>query len=601
MTTSPTGASADVVVGAGHNGLIAACYLARAGRDVIVLEQLDRPGGGSRTEETVPGFRFDLHSAAHNIINMTDIPAELGLADTGLDYIEMDPFSVAIHADGRRVRFFRSVDETVDSIAEESPDEARAYRRFMEKSAPIVAAVMPAIRGDSSVRVLPTQIANIVRSLRRQPLTTVRDTLSPYDALLRRWLPSDLTRGPVAAFAAHAGVGPTASGGALFAFWQGAYHRFGQWHGRGGAQNLTDSLVTRLRASGGELRCSAPVERIETRDGRIHAVVLEGGERIRTTRVITAIDPKVALLDLLDPPLAGSDGDDLRAARRGNVVQSVIHVASTALPRYPGARAVDWHGLQSYVDRLDDLSRGWEQAEARRLPDPLPLYAFTPSAIDDSLAPEGQHTMYLACPAAPSTIEGGWDARRDEFVERSLDVVESRAPGSAAPSWGSAAGLPTTWPVPSAGRADTRCTSTSRSTSSVRSARRNASAGGARPWRACTSPAPARTRAEGSPARPAGRQRERSCPTSADARGAGSILGAIRPSSRAARPCGDSSVGANDALPRRDSRGDGWARQTVRGDEATRVPGRAATASAWSAPSAITCVPLTNRWRMPVG
>jgi len=82
----------DVVVGAGQNGLVAACYLAQQGRDVMVVEQLDRPGDGSRTEETVAGFRFDLHSAAHNIINMTDIPSELSLAEAGLHYIEMDPF-----------------------------------------------------------------------------------------------------------------------------------------------------------------------------------------------------------------------------------------------------------------------------------------------------------------------------------------------------------------------------------------------------------------------------------------------------------------------------------------------------------------------------
>ena len=418
-----------IVVGAGHNGLVAACYLAQAGRDVLVLEQLDRPGGGSRTEETVPGYRFDLHSAAHNIINMTDIPAELDLAGAGLDYQEMDPFSIAIHQDGRRVRFHRSLDATVDSIAEESPAEAQEYRRFIDKAVPIVRALLPAIRGDTSVKVLPRQAYNALRALGREPLLTGRDVLSPYDSLLRRKLGSDLTRGPVAAFAAHAGVGPTVPGGALFAYWQAVYHLFGQWHGRGGSQNLTDALVTRLRALGGQLRCSAPVARIEAPGGHVRAVILEDGERFPTTMVITAIDPKTALLHMLQPPLDGVAGADLAAARRSNVVQSLVHVATNRLPAYPNGRPGDWNGLQSYVDRLDDLTSAWVQSEAGRLPDPLPLYAFTPSAIDISLAPDGHHTVYLACPAAPATVDGGWPARRDEFVERCLDTVEARAPG----------------------------------------------------------------------------------------------------------------------------------------------------------------------------
>src|SRR5258708_13487021 len=105
-----------VVVGAGHNGLIAACYLARAGRDVLVLEQGTHPGGGARTEEIVPGYRFDMHSVAHNMINMTDTPEDLDLPGVGLEYIEMDPFSVAIRADGRRLRFYRSIQPTIPPL-----------------------------------------------------------------------------------------------------------------------------------------------------------------------------------------------------------------------------------------------------------------------------------------------------------------------------------------------------------------------------------------------------------------------------------------------------------------------------------------------------
>ncbi|MDQ4070265.1 MAG: hypothetical protein M3203_12475, partial [Actinomycetota bacterium] len=108
---------------------------------------------------------------------------------------------------------------------------------------------------------------------------------------------------------------------------------------------------------------------------------------------------------------------------------ALVHVATDRLPPYPNARPGDWNGLQSFVDRLDHLVSGWAAAEARLLPDPLPLYAFTTSAIDDTLAPPRHHTVYLACPAAPSRVEGGWPARREEFVERCIETVEDRAPG----------------------------------------------------------------------------------------------------------------------------------------------------------------------------
>ncbi|HEX2192844.1 MAG TPA: NAD(P)/FAD-dependent oxidoreductase [Acidimicrobiales bacterium] len=431
-----------VVVGGGHNGLVAACYLARAGRDVLVLEALDRPGGGSRTEETIPGYRFDLHSVAHNMINMTDIPAELDLAGGGLEYQEMNPFSVAVHGDGRRVRFFRSVEDTVDSIAEIDPAEARAYAAFMDKAVPVVRTMLPSLRGETTGRELPTRVTSLLRSVGRQPGTTFRDLLGPYDSLLRRWLPTDLTRGPVAAFAAHAAAGPSVPGGSIFAFWQAAYHLFGQWHARGGAQSLVDALVTRLRDLGGELRCGTPVARIDATGGRVRAVVTEHGERLEAAAVVTAVDPQTALLHLLDPPLGGAAGSDLAAARRGNVVQAVVHVAADRLPPYAGARDGDWNGLQSYVDRLDDLVRAWAAADAGRLPDPLPLYAFTTSAIDDSLAPPGHHTVYLACPAAPAAVEGGWEARTDELVTRALAAVEERAPGFGAGIRGVAAWTP---------------------------------------------------------------------------------------------------------------------------------------------------------------
>lgn len=428
-----------IVVGAGHNGLVCACYLARAGLDVLVLEQAAHPGGGARTEETVPGYRFDLHSVAHNIINMTDIPAELDLAGAGLSYVEMDPFSIAVRADGTRVRFWRSVDSTLESIAETDQAEADAYARFMELAGPIVEAVLPAVRGEGGIA---ASAVAAVRALSRDPVGLARDLIGPAGAMLRRRLRSDLTRGPVAAFAAHAGVGPQARGAALFSYWQAAYHRFGQWHARGGAGALAGALVVRLRSFGGQVRCQARVARIDATGGRVRGVVLDDGERLAARTVVTAVHPQVALLELLDPPLAGRAGRGLARARMSNAVQALVHVATDRLPAYPDGRPGDHNGLQSYVDRLDDMSAGFRAAEAGRLPDPLPLYAFTPSAIDDTLAPPGHHTVYVACPAAPARVEGGWDSRRREFAERCVELIEERAPGFAQSVVGLAAFTP---------------------------------------------------------------------------------------------------------------------------------------------------------------
>jgi phytoene dehydrogenase-like protein len=394
-----------------------------------VLEALDRPGGGARTEETIPGHRFDLHSVAHNMLNMTSIPTELALDSAGLVYQEMDPFSVAVFADGRIVRFHRSIERTLESIAEVSPDEARRYEAFMDVAIPIVRMILPSVRGEITPRDVPIRLLNAARVLRRGAITAARDLLSPYDSLLRRHLLSDRTRGPVAAFAAHAAVGPTLPGGALFAFWQAAYHLSGQWHARGGAQGLTDALVRRLDRLGGELRCSARVVRIDAAGGRVRGVVVEGGERLPAAAALTAINPQVALLELLDPPLNDRMRAELTAVRRGNVVQALIHVATDRLPPYAQGRDGDWNGLQSYVDRLDDLTNAWVASDAGLLPDPLPLYAFTSSALDDSLAPPGRHTVYLACPAAPSRLRGGWSSHREQFIERALQIVEERAPG----------------------------------------------------------------------------------------------------------------------------------------------------------------------------
>lgn len=425
-----------LVVGAGHNGLVAACYLARAGIDVTVLEQADAPGGGARTEETVPGYRFDTHSVAHNLINMTDIATELSLEGAGLQYVEMDPFAVSVSEEGPIIRFWRDVDRTVESIRAVAPDQAEGYRRFVTDAWPIVELAVAGVNAGASwrreVAMLVDRVRPLAVALRRHGGVAglARTLTMPYGALLGRYLSDDRVSAPIGAFAAHGSAAPDDFGTAFSALWQAVYHHHGQWHAVGGAQALTDALVARLRSFGGRVRTAAPVARIVCDGGQVRGVRLEDGQSIPARVVVSAIDPRVALLELADPPLGGRVGADLAASHHGNAVQMLIHVATDRLPPYRGGRPEDHHGLQSFVDSLGSLSKGFAAAKDRRLPeDPVPTYAFTTSAIDPGLAPDGHHTVYLACPTAPAEVRGGWEAHKEAFAERMVDTVERRAPG----------------------------------------------------------------------------------------------------------------------------------------------------------------------------
>ncbi len=428
-----------IIVGAGHNGLACACYLARAGLTVRVLDQATRIGGAVHTAATIPAmpdYRFDTCSVIHNMINMTTILGELDLAGVGLEYIETDPFTISFFPDGAQVRFYRSVERTCAEIARYSSRDAEAYAAFIRAADPVVELALAAFRssGDRGrgPREWGTRLATAYGTIRRNHLSTlVRQLVGSYGALLEETFESEYARAGIAALAAHGTLGPHTPGASFFVLWQAAYHRHGNWHARGGSGALARALQARLEAWGGHVRTDAPVARILV-EGGVTGVVLADGEKIAVRRVVAAVNPQTALLDLVGPAhLPVTLVRQLRARHRSNAVQFVVHAALDRLPPWPGAPADAWNGMQSVAGSVAQVRENFLQAEAGIAPICPAAYVFTPSAIDDTVAPPGKHGAYIACASYPARFADGasWRQRGEGEAHRLLDAVEERAPG----------------------------------------------------------------------------------------------------------------------------------------------------------------------------
>ena len=204
-----------VIVGAGHNGLICACYLAKAGLKVAVVERRDLPGGAVCTrEDLVPGFRFDVGSSVHIMIHLTPVLAELNLAREGLEYIEMDPWAYyPVEGTGQGISFYRDVEKTCASIAQFSPTDAEAYRRYVERWAELNEGVFETFLAPPSPgRLFGTIVKrNLFRPKSRRlwsSLDTARQLMAPYGEVIRETFENEHLRTAMLWLSAQSGPAP---------------------------------------------------------------------------------------------------------------------------------------------------------------------------------------------------------------------------------------------------------------------------------------------------------------------------------------------------------------------------------------------------------
>jgi phytoene dehydrogenase-like protein len=429
-----------LMVGAGHNGLICACYLAKAGLKVAVVEKRDLPGGAVCTrDDLVPGFRFDVGSSVHIMIHLTPVVAELELAREGLEYIEMDPWAhYPVDGTGEGISFYRDVERTCASIARFSPRDAEAYRRYVERWTELNEGVFETFLAPPSPgRLFGTILKrNLFRPSSRRlwsSLDTARQLMAPYGEVIRETFENEHLRTALLWLSAQSGPAPAeVASGDMFG-WNAMIHRSGAKRAKGGSGALSTALVKCLQRHGGEIFLGQPVRKV-SRNGsgwRVEA----GGRSFETEKVVAACHLKTFFTEMLE------DGPrDLRErigkARIGNGFGMVVRHAVEELPVY-GPKAQNGKEPREYHSAMQLLCRdaamldsSYHDYLAGRPPARPSVVAMTFSSIDPTLAPAGKHTLFTWAQYHSYELRNGehWDTIREREADKLYELVCEYAP-----------------------------------------------------------------------------------------------------------------------------------------------------------------------------
>ncbi|MEZ4673249.1 MAG: NAD(P)/FAD-dependent oxidoreductase [Caldilineaceae bacterium] len=430
-------ADCDVlVIGAGHNALVCAGYLAKAGYKVIMLERRHTVGGAVVTEEIIPGFRFDLGGSAHILIHHTPIVDDLQLDRYGLEYIDIDPLFFAPFPDGSHITIWKDLDRTCESIAAISPRDAEAYRTFIKTWEPLaIGMVKSFLEPPTGLNLLKNLVLNTGKGGDR--FEQLSDILRGYGQVLRQTFHDPRVQATIAWMAAQSGPPPAEPLSAPFALWQPMYHHSGIRRPRGGSGMLTQALARMIQAHGGTIIAGAPVARILTENGCAVGAETAGGIRVTARAVISGAHIHTTARLLQDAPIPPRAKRLAANSRIGNGFGMIVRYAMDTLPNYTalpsaidGSAGAQHRALQFICPDMAYLERAYgDYLGGVPSRDPA-LIAMTFSAVDQTLAPAGKHTLFLWGQYYPYELAGGasWDEIGQQVADRMLDKLAEYAP-----------------------------------------------------------------------------------------------------------------------------------------------------------------------------
>jgi phytoene dehydrogenase-like protein len=435
-----------VLIGGGHNALIAAFYLAKGGFKPLVLERREIVGGGAITEEFHPGFRAS--TLAHTLGPLrADIARDLQLEKFGCEILSPDPRVFAPTPDGKALFFYNDAAKTAVGIAQFSAKDAEKYAKFAESLEKVAGffTQLSSITPPAIDHPTPEDLWNLLKTgkgVRKLGKTGIFDLLrwGPMAVadFVAEFFETELIRAVIAARGIFgAALGPWSAGSTAVLLLRAAAdaHPVGSAvFPRGGLGNFTRALAESAKQAGAEIRTDAEVQQIRVKDGAVSGVVLTNGEEIAVEAVASGVDPKRTFFKLVDPsqldPTFANRMKNFRS--NGNVAK--VNLALGGLPAFPALDANEG-SLKALSGRIhigpeiDYLERAFDASKYGEFSKAPWLDVIIPTILDPGLAPDGKHVLSAYVQFAPYKLrEGTWDSRRRELGHTVIKTLATYAP-----------------------------------------------------------------------------------------------------------------------------------------------------------------------------